>query len=242
MTVEQRKSIPLYLFAKAPVPGRVKTRMFPFLTPELSASLAQRMLEQSLEKICLNWPGRVILTVTPDDQHPAFKALALRHNFETSIQCAGNLGVRLLFVLRQGIAESGGAVVKGCDVPHFDVEILKRTYQLLKSGQNVVGPAEDGGFYLLGLNMNEKKQVKKNPAEEGLIEDALFYGVQWGEDNVLRNVRKNAGKIPLCFTSITTLRDIDNWNDLQWLAQRDGNYQDFLEHSGSDEINADIGD
>ncbi len=205
-------AIPLYLFAKAPIAGEVKTRMFPQLTPESSAALAHKMLEQSLDKICESWPGKVILTVAPDRDHPAFKTLSSKYDFTFTVQVLGSLGHRMLTVLKQGIEESGAAVVMGCDVPHFDAEVLLSTYQLLKTGRNVVGPAEDGGFYLLGLNQ---------------VDEALFYGVQWGGERVLLDVKKNAEKIPISLVDVKTLRDIDNWSDLQWLIQQDTQYQVF---------------
>jgi len=119
----------------------------------------------------------------------------------------------MLHVLEKGVAQCGAAVVMGCDVPHLDGKILASVYGMLVSGDNVVGPATDGGFYILGLH-----SVKK----------ALFEEVDWGKAQVLQGLRRNAEKLSVEFVECTTLRDIDNWTDLVWLSGQDASYAHFL--------------
>jgi len=211
-----RAEIPLYLFAKAPRPGQVKTRLQPDLTPDQCAELAVMMLKQSMAKVASSWPGRRVLAVTPDADHPVFLELVDEYGFETRRQSDGNLGHRLWDVLEEGLKGHGAAMVMGCDVPHISVELLSRACQDMQQGQNVIGPARDGGFYFLGLGYG---------VGEGT--PALFDQVRWGTADVLNKVLHNALDCKLDLVQYPLLRDIDQWDDLQWLARQDSQYAVF---------------
>ena len=206
-------NIPLYLFAKAPEPGKVKTRMSPHLSHHDSAWLASMMLQQSLEKICASWPGITVLTVANDAEHIVFENLKKEYNIRITSQVGDNLGSRLAHALKEGIDQTGFAVVMGCDVPHFDSRILPAVYRQLIRGENVVGPAIDGGFYLLGLTD---------------IPPELFRQIQWGGEKVLGQMMLNAEQSGLSVSRCETLRDIDTWEDLVWLSQIEPQYQIFV--------------
>ena len=212
-----RPLIPLYLFAKAPVPGRVKTRMCPPLGDRQCAELACLMLEQSVKTVTDYWPGNVILCVTPDASHEAFSDCEKRYQLAVTEQIQGDLGARMGHALQQGLKASSAAVVMGCDVPYIDGEILRDTYHLLENGDNIVGPAEDGGFYLLGMHE---------------FQDALFEGIAWGSDTVLPSLLDNAARLGQSIIKVETLRDIDRWPDLVWLAGHDSAYRHFINDAG----------
>lgn len=219
-----RAEIPLYLFAKAPRPGQVKTRLQPNLTPDQCAELAVMMLKQSMAKVASSWPGRRVLTVTPDADHPVFLELVDEYGFETRRQSDGNLGHRLWDVLEEGLKGHGAAMVMGCDVPHISVELLSRACQDLQQGQNVIGPARDGGFYFLGLGYGLGYGVGYGVGEGT---PALFDQVRWGTGDVLNKVLDNALDCQLDLVQYPLLRDIDLWDDLQWLARQDSQYAVF---------------
>ncbi len=205
--------IPLYLFAKAPVPGQVKTRMQPQLTAVQSARLATQMLRQSVEKVCQFWRGKLILTVSPTSDYPLFQDLARNNNLDLEIQMAGDLGEKMLYVLRKGIAQFGSAVVMGSDVPHITDEILIEVHRLVTQKNNVIGPTRDGGFYLLGLNK---------------MANAMFEGVDWGSERVMTRLCQNFQGLGIGLSLCSELRDIDNWDDLCWLGSQDSSYQEFV--------------
>jgi len=211
--MNDKNIIPLYLFAKAPVPGAVKTRMQPHITPLQSAELATMMLVQSVETVCRFWPGKLILTVTPNADHPAFCRLAKTHQFEVEVQVPGNLGDRMFHTLAQGIKYHDKAVVMGCDVPQISGESLQCVHQLLLENKNVIGPASDGGFYLLGLTR---------------VDPVYFDGVQWGGNRVFSRVCKNLEDHGVELHKIPELRDIDNWEDLILLSDQDQRYHGFV--------------
>lgn len=205
--------IPLYLLAKAPIPGQVKTRMQPYLSPQQSAQLAEIMLEQSMAKLSSGWPGRRILSVAPDLSYPLFHELAERYGFSIQVQVCGDLGGRMAHCIQQGLKQSRGCAVFGADVPYVSESILSSFYDSMLQGENVVGPAEDGGFYLLGLQF---------------FPNELFKNIKWGGENVLAKLLKNAQTSHLRLHEYQVLRDIDNWNDLCWLAETDKIYKTFV--------------
>jgi rSAM/selenodomain-associated transferase 1 len=208
-----KNNTPLYLFAKSPVPGEVKTRMQPHISRTQSVELAIMMLIQSVETVCRFWPGQLVLTVTPDASHPVFERLARSHRFDVQIQVPGDLGDRMFHVLSQGIKHYGSAVVMGCDVPHLSGESLQRVHELLLDNKNVIGPARDGGFYLLGLNR---------------ITPGVFTGIQWGDEQVFSRVCQNIEDQGMALQKIGELTDIDSWDDLVWLSGRDPRYRGFV--------------
>lgn len=213
MKMTAKSQLPLYLFAKAPTPGLVKTRMSPDLSELQCAQLATLMLQQSVSKVCQFWPGKLILTVSPSINEPLFQDFAHNNALDLQCQISGDLGERLLFVLRQGIEQYGGAVVMGCDVPQISGEILLQVHQLLMEKNNVIGPANDGGFYLLGLSR---------------LEEGIFDRVGWGGDQVLSKVCGNFQRLGIEVSHCAELRDIDNWDDLCWLGSQDERYQGFV--------------
>ena len=207
--------IPLYLMAKAPLPGAVKTRMRPHLAPHQSAQLARLMLRQSVETARRHWPGEVALCVLPDARHPAFAQLAAEHQLEVTAQTGADLGAKMLAALQRGGARAGCAAVMGCDVPHCPGAVLATAHALLARGGNPVGPARDGGFYLLGL-------------QRAAAIDALFNGVDWRAPATLDAVRARAATAGVRLRDLPTLRDIDHYPDLQWLAGVDAAYRPFV--------------
>ena len=226
MCADRDRAMPLYLMAKAPVPGKVKTRMAPRLGPEQSAQLAHLMLAQTVAAACRHWPGVVTLCVWPDPDHPAFTQLAAKHGIKITTQIDADLGARMMAALKRGIADAGGAAVMGCDVPHCPGEILARAHALLVGGENPLGPAADGGFYLLGLRPGADADADETDVEESPL-DALFSGVHWGGSAQLDEVRARATVAGLRFCELPTLRDIDRYPDLEWLAGIDDAYKRF---------------
>ncbi|MGR3914361.1 MAG: TIGR04282 family arsenosugar biosynthesis glycosyltransferase [Gammaproteobacteria bacterium] len=208
-----RAEVPLILMAKAPLPGAVKTRMQPGLSAAAAAELAHVMLVRTVARARRHWRGEVVLCAAPDAAHPLFAELADEYALRLATQRGAGLGARMLAALRAGIARAGCAAVMGCDVPHCPGEALARAYELLARGENPVGPAADGGFYLLGLQCADA---------------ALFRGVDWDGGAQLRQVRARAARRGIALTELQCLRDIDRYADLEWLAAQDASYARFI--------------
>ena len=226
-------AIPLYLMAKAPVAGRVKTRMTPRLNAQRAAQLSHAMLAQTLATACEHWRGEVVLCASPAAEHPAFIKLTRAHGVAATTQLDADLGARMLHALQTGVARAGRAAVMGCDVPHCPPEIYRQLHSALMRGENPLGESEDGGFYCIGLqadciNVNARNSSCNNLFGNTLFGNTLFNDINWHSADTAAAVRANAQRLGVKFHALPRLRDIDHYADLTWLASIDARYQKFI--------------
>ncbi|MFC4607168.1 DUF2064 domain-containing protein [Streptomyces maoxianensis] len=143
----------LLVIAKAPVPGRVKTRLCPAYSPEEAARLAEAALRDTLD-IVLATPVRrrvLVLDGVPGDWLP--------DGFEVVPQCAGGLDARLAHAF--GLCE-GPTLLVGMDTPQITAEHL-RAGLVLGDGEASFGPAADGGFWALGMAEPDPTRLRGVP-------------------------------------------------------------------------------
>lgn len=135
------------VFLKPPIAGQVKTRLIPVLGAELAATLAEAMFRDTWCQIRnLPWAKPVVAaagTIPANGQ--------LGDDIEVWPQGEGDLGARLERILRKGLESSPFTMAVGADTPGLPNALLERARVELKSADAVIGPASDGGFYLLGL-------------------------------------------------------------------------------------------
>ena len=167
----------LIVLAKAPIPGQVKTRCSPPCTPEQAAQLARASLDDTL-RIVLDVPTSrrvVVLDGDPGDWLPA--------GFEVIPQRIGTLGERL----DGAFADVGGpAILVAMDTPQLDAGMLaEAAHQLAtRPGEALVGPADDGGFWGIGLSYSPpglfaRVQMSRDDTCRSLL-DALFgFAIPW---------------------------------------------------------------
>jgi rSAM/selenodomain-associated transferase 1 len=206
----------LILFAKKPIPGEVKTRLSSAYTPAQAAEIAGFLIRATVELAVSAWPGEVYLYVAPDPDHALFASLARQYHVHLAAQAlAADLGARMYAALCEGIARRGAAAVMGCDVPHCGWEILDEANERLARGQPLLGPAEDGGYYFIGM--------------AGHCPPSLFEGIAWGGPTVLEDTLARARALGLEFEFLPTLRDIDTPDDLWLVSRRHTRLQAFVE-------------
>ena len=188
--------IPLVVFAKAPQAGSVKTRLHSHCSPAQAAEIAKILLQQTIEKTQAAWPGQILLSVWPNLQDPCLQQLAERYQLSMTTQANGDLGEKMAAAFeRFGYP----AAIIGSDAPHILGDSLVEAHDLLASGENVIGPSEDGGYYLLGLQQASPR---------------LFADVAWGGDTVLATTLDGARQQNLKIEQIAPLNDVDTWADL----------------------------
>lgn len=188
--------IPLFLFAKAPIAGKVKTRLQSHCSAERASEIAKVLLEESIIKAKRHWPGTVYLSVALDIEHPFLQAMLAKYSIELVLQHDGDLGLKMY----QTFEDFGyPSAIMGCDAPHILASDLQRTYELLAQGESVLGPSEDGGYYLIGLKGSSKE---------------LFIDQSWGTDSVLSATLEVAKKQKIDFQMLQSLNDVDEWQDL----------------------------
>jgi len=181
----------LVLFTRYPIPGMAKTRLIPALGPDGAAALHRRLTERALDTMqASGLPMELRVTGAP---LPAFQAW-LGETPALVEQGEGDLGARM------ARAASGAPVVLlGADVPDLSVRQIAAAAAALDHAQVVIGPAEDGGYYLLGL-------AAPLPF--------LFEDMPWGTDVVLQRTLERLAAHGIVPVLLDTLADLDRPEDL----------------------------
>jgi len=191
----------LSIFLKAPRVGEVKTRLAVALGAE-GACEAYRILVGQLLRQLAPIPN-VELRLTPDEA-AAEISMWLREGWETRPQGAGDLGVRLKRAFAEAFARGcKRVVVIGSDCPYVQPADVIAAWAALEETDVVLGPACDGGYWLLGLRAECS---------------ALFAGIRWSTSQVLEETLARCRAGGWSVTQLRELRDIDEVED--WHAFR----------------------
>lgn len=195
----------ILIFAKAPLVGRVKTRLFGALSPAHSASLHARMLVWVLQRTVEAELAPVELFCTPDGGHPLFIELAARYPIRRRVQGQGDLGERMALAARSALVDCRRVVLIGTDCPLLDGDYLGQLFARLGGDCSVViGPAEDGGYVALGLSRYDRR---------------VFEGIEWGTDQVLAQTRRRLDELGWGYALMPPLWDVDRPPDLERLRR-----------------------
>ncbi|MCA8960051.1 MAG: TIGR04282 family arsenosugar biosynthesis glycosyltransferase [Planctomycetes bacterium] len=191
----------LLLFAKLPVPGHCKTRLGATIGPVAAARLADCFLLDSVERF--SRLGDLWLMGDRPDARSFERWLSPGVAYR--YQGEGSLGERLARAFRAAFDVGRGALALGADTPHLPREIVAEAGGRVGSGEVVVGPSPDGGYYLIGW---------PGPVEGW---ERCFAHDRWGGPDVLactEGILEECG-IPWC--ALPPFADIDEWSDLlQW--------------------------
>ena len=195
----------IIVFAKEPVLGKVKTRLARDIGEIAALQFHEEMLRQTMEMVCEYNLAAVELHVTGNPDHPLFQLLSLEFNVSVHEQKGKNLGEKMFFALEQSLGNSNYSVLIGTDCPIMGVDYLSNALTALVRGQDaVIGPAEDGGYVLIGT-----RKIKKD----------WFQGVLWGSSQVMQQSRSKMLASGAKLEELQTLWDVDKIDDLQrWQA------------------------
>ena len=188
----------IVVFAKAPVPGRVKTRLIPALGAEAAAALAARMLAATLAE-ALATGLEVELCGEPD------AALWSDAPVAKTAQGEGDLGARLARAAARVTGAGERVVLIGADCPSLDRTRLLGAAQALERHDAVIHPAEDGGYVLLGLRR---------------FDPSLSEGVAWSTADVCGDTLRRLAALGWSLDLRETLADVDEPADLALVAPR----------------------
>lgn len=194
----------LMLFTRYPEPGRTKTRLISRLGAEGAAALQRAMTEYVLRQVAAA-AGRLplALEVHFDGGTKAQMQSWLGTGTVYYPQGEGDLGARLETAFRQNFAAGrSGAIAIGSDCPALGSEHLAAAIAALQRADVVLGPATDGGYYLIGLSRPQP---------------VLFDAIAWGTGEVLAQTLAAATAQGLTVALLTPLTDVDLPEDLpQW--------------------------
>ena len=196
----------IIIFAKAPTPGRVKTRLVPALGERAAAALHRQLAERTLSTALAAGLGQVELWCAPRTNDAFFTACAKRHGVGLRAQGEGDLGMRMARALEFALAEGSPGLLIGSDCPALTPEYLREAASALVNGKDaVIGPAEDGGYVLIGL--------ARSPAAP------LFVDIAWGSATGMQETRARLASGNWRWRELATLWDVDRPQDLLRLAQ-----------------------
>lgn len=182
----------LVILLKAPQTGRVKTRLAKELG-EAAALAAYRLLVETLMDNLRN-ARPATLCFTPHECESEMVAwLGDNHRYEA--QCDGDLGTRLAHAIGRAFDRGAKRVLTiGADCPDVVPDDLRRADELLKTSDVVIGPARDGGYWLIGLN-------RATPE--------LFEDIDWSTERVCGQTTDRAAALGLRVAVLRTLTDVD---------------------------------
>jgi rSAM/selenodomain-associated transferase 1 len=196
----------LIVFTRYPEAGKTKTRLIPVLGEEGAAKLQQQMTEHTLaqvRKLQVSWGVSVVVYFAGGDVQQMQSWLGEAFSYHP--QDHGDLGDRLQSALATAFNNGmNRVVIIGIDCPSLQTPIMEQAFKALSEQDLVLGPAEDGGYYLIGLRR--------------LIPE-LFKGIDWGTSEVLQQTVKVAQQQDLAIAYLPTLADIDRPEDL-WIWEQ----------------------
>ncbi len=209
------------VFVRAPELGRVKTRLAATLGAERALSVYRELLGVTLDT--LRPHADVELRITPDGAAEGFGrslGLELPPDWRIRSQGVGDLGARLSRAVEEAFATASGLVVAiGCDCPEITLADVEEAGRLLSGADVVFGPANDGGYWLIGL---------KRPVPE------VFQGIAWGGPQVLAQSLDQLSRKGLTALLLRPLGDIDTAADWQAWQARSTNADSTTRDSSAD--------
>lgn len=190
----------LLIFAKAPVPGQVKTRLAPALGYTGAALFYRDLLTQTITKFARAELCPVECWCAPDTEHVIFQNASKELGVVLQQQSGADLGERMAYAARETLSEAQAVILIGGDCPVLQPDHLRRVLEWLSADVDaVVGPAEDGGYVLLGLRK---------------FDPLLFEGICWGGDQVLAATQERLERLGWHWRMLETLWDLDRPADL----------------------------
>ena len=159
----------LVVFARAPIEGRVKSRLAATLGAAQATRVYAALLALALRRAAA-WSGPRAVACADESSLAFFRNFPATAGFDCFLQEGADLGTRMRAALRQGLASAPAAVLIGTDVPDHSPEDLPAARALLGEADVVLGPVADGGYWLIGVRGDHP---------------TLFEGIPWSSAQVL---------------------------------------------------------
>lgn len=197
----------LLYFVKYPTPGKVKTRLAKTVGDQEAARLYSELTGRNLDVIASLYQRSVfdlVIVYDPPEKSEDIKRW-LSLSCEYLPQRGGGLSERLTHAFHEAFSAKGGSALggqRGCkrvmalgsDTLGLTTDIIQQGFEALESNDVVVGPAEDGGYYLIGLNS---------------FQPELFKEISWSTDVVLQQTYSRIRKLGLSHQTLILLEDLD---------------------------------
>jgi len=207
--VEHSPSLPagrerLVVFARAPSPGRVKTRLTPPLTPAQALVLHQALVEDTLERLG-RWTRAGLERWLYLSEAPSGLQLDVSPAWRSTVQTGDDLGERMKRAFRQAYEDGlDRVVILGSDSPTLPLDYVGQAFDALGTNDVVLGPADDGGYYLVGTSV---------------LVPEMFRGISWGSSRVLDQTTDALSRAGRSFRLLPFWYDVDTAEDLLHLEK-----------------------
>ena len=192
-------------FCKYPLEGKVKTRIAKTIGNEFAVKLYKLFAEHTFQELLKTESIFPYLFFADNNDREKIKKWA-GAEFLLEPQEGDDLGERMYNAFKKVIDRgSTKTIIIGTDIPDMSSDIIRKALQALNNSDVVIGPANDGGYYLLGM-----KNLYKN----------LFSGIEWGSNSVLRMTLEKINALNLSYSILPELIDVDTEDDLKkWFAK-----------------------
>lgn len=190
----------LLVFTKTPIPGTVKTRLQSLLSPEQCVHLHCAMIEHTLTVAWQAGYQNIELWCSPSTHHHWLQTLCAQRAIQLRVQKGHDLGARMLHAIRTTLTTNPYTVLIGTDCPSITPDYLQQAFTTLATGHDIVlGPAEDGGYVLIGARQ---------------ILPQIFADITWSTNTVLQQTLTRLTQSSLTWKTLTPLWDLDTAQDL----------------------------
>ncbi len=197
----------ILLFTRFPEPGKSKTRLIPELGAAGAADLQRAMtlsISKTLRELSTNHRLHTEIHYTGGNKEKMQKWLG--DSFIYQKQYEGGLGLRMFKAMRSHLGSYSSIMLTGSDCPAVDTTLLQNGLAALRENDIVLGPAFDGGYYLIGISGNIAEKDLK----------FLFTDINWGTADVLRQTIEKIQRLQLRYHLLKKLHDIDTPEDLRY--------------------------
>jgi|SRR6056297_962683 len=187
----------LMIFIKNPVEGEVKTRLGASIGSANALLVYKKLLSHTRETAVQVKCDRQLWYSSMIDRRDSWGS----GQFEKRLQTGSNLGARMAAAFRAAFEDGYETVVIiGSDCADLSPNHIEDAFQALQDADAVIGPSEDGGYYLLGLNEYRPE---------------IFSDIEWSTPSVFEETTRHFEQLGLTYRTLETLNDIDTIEDLK---------------------------
>jgi uncharacterized protein len=194
-----RKDLLLLQFSRAPQPGQVKTRMQPHLSAQQACDLHCDLTRWTCRQLLDSELGDVELAVAGDRRNALFSECTVLGANRILRQRGDDLGQRMYNAMRCALARYARVILVGSDCPGIDAAYLRQAVDALHDVPLVLGPAQDGGYVLIGARA---------------VEAEMFQGIDWGSAEVFQQTVAALSRLGVRWAQLPFKDDIDRPEDL----------------------------
>ena len=196
----------LQQFARFPRRGQVKTRLARRVGEASAYEVHTELVAQTAATLVRSGVAPPELWLDQLGRHALIERILHSGMAGPNRQEGADLGARMLSALQSGLERAESVVLVGSDCPGLSAAYLEEAFQHLETHDLVLGPAEDGGYVLIGARK---------------LAPEVFQRVPWGEGTVLAATERNAQAVDLRVARLAPRYDVDEWEDLQrWRAEQ----------------------